>query len=87
MLKVEVMTWLFILLFPNVTIIRSVARTRKLFSETNLHAALDKPGWHDSKDMGTGFSSPSQGSFEVGMHFKDTDKTFCTCQQQCLRLC
>jgi len=44
MLKFKATTWLLMLPFPNVTIIRFVAEIRKLFAKSNLHAAFNKPG-------------------------------------------
>ena len=58
MLKFKAMTQLLMLPFPNVAIIRFVAETRKLFLETNLHAAFNKPGRYDSKDTSAGFLKP-----------------------------
>lgn len=60
--------------FPNVTIIRFVAEIRKLFAKSNLHAAFNKPGWHNTKDMNTGFCKSWLSKFEAEMHIKVTEQ-------------
>jgi len=53
-----------------------VAKIRKLFSKTDLHAVFKKPGDTTERASAKAFSRPQQSWFEAGMNFQVTEQDF-----------